>query len=141
MESSPCAGYTFWPPEIMCAKIGAVASYVVEAAGLTKRFGEVEALRGVDLKVERGQVYGLLGPNGSGKTTLIRTLLGLLRPSSGESRLFGIVMPNRKVVADVGYMPQAEALYPEMTAEENLTFFARLCGGASRARIGEMLEV
>src|ERR1700745_4280388 len=61
----------------------------VSARGLVKRYGDVVALAGVDLTVERGDVYGFLGPNGAGKTTALRILLGLIRPSAGEARLFG----------------------------------------------------
>jgi len=62
---------------------------VIETVGLTKRFGDTMALDSLDLRIEAGEVFGFLGPNGAGKTTTIRLLLGLIRPSSGEARLFG----------------------------------------------------
>lgn len=96
---------------------------------LTKRFGALTALDGISLEVPAGQVYGLLGPNGSGKTTLIRSLVGLLRQESGEVRVLGHRMPDSSVLSEIGYMTQAPALYEDLTAEENLRFFAAIHGG------------
>lgn len=101
------------------------AAVVVEGAG--KRFGAVEALRGIDLTVEPGLTFGLLGPGGSGKTTLIRLILGLLAPTAGSVRVLGRE-PSPDVMRHVGYMPQAPALYQELTVHENLSFFAALYG-------------
>lgn len=102
---------------------GAVA---IEARSLRKRFGAVEALRGLTLSVRPGEIFGLLGPNGSGKTTLIRAVAGLLRPDAGALRVLDR-RPREAVAAGlVGYMTQSPALYGELSVEENLRFFASL---------------
>jgi ABC-2 type transport system ATP-binding protein len=103
----------------------------VEVDGVTRRFGGLVALDQIGLRVRRGEVYGLLGPNGSGKTTLIRCLVGLLRPDSGEVRVLGRRMPDLGVLARVGYMTQAAALYPDLSVVENLRFFAAISGGTA----------
>ncbi|HEY2887015.1 MAG TPA: ABC transporter ATP-binding protein, partial [Candidatus Limnocylindrales bacterium] len=100
----------------------------VEAIGLRKDFGPIHAVAGIDLALEPGHIYGLLGPNGSGKTTLIRLLAGLAKPSAGEARILGTRMPSRPMLGKVGYMPQAEALYPDLSVGENIGFFATLQG-------------
>jgi ABC-2 type transport system ATP-binding protein len=100
----------------------------VEAIGLRKDFGPIHAVAGIDLALEPGRIYGLLGPNGSGKTTLIRLLAGLAKPSAGEARVLGRRMPNRPMLGKLGYMPQAEALYPDLSVGENIGFFATLQG-------------
>jgi ABC-2 type transport system ATP-binding protein len=107
----------------------AAAELAVEVTGLRKQFGPIIALDGVTLHVRRGEVYGLLGPNGSGKTTLIRSLVGLLRHEQGEVRVLGYRMPTSSVLSQIGYMTQAAALYEDLTAEENLRFFAAIHGG------------
>jgi ABC-2 type transport system ATP-binding protein len=113
----------------------------VEASGLRKRFGKIQAVDGVDLALAPGRIYGLLGPNGSGKTTLIRMLAGLARATGGEARILGTKMPSRPMLARIGYMPQAEALYPELSVGENLGFFASLLGRRDRAAIDRVLEL
>jgi ABC-2 type transport system ATP-binding protein len=106
--------------------------FAVEVDGVVKRFGRLRALDGVDLRVRRGEVYGLLGPNGSGKTTLIRSLVGLVRPDAGTVRVLGRRVPDLDVLARVGYMTQAAALYPDLSVAENLRFFAAISGGDAR---------
>jgi ABC-2 type transport system ATP-binding protein len=83
-------------------------------------------------------VYGLLGPNGSGKTTLIRALLGMVRPDSGQVRVLGRLMPDRPVLARIGYMTQAAALYPDLSVAENVAFFAAING--VEAKVDEALR-
>jgi ABC-2 type transport system ATP-binding protein len=102
--------------------------HAVEVDGVVKRFGRQLALDGVDLRVRRGEVYGLLGPNGAGKTTLIRCLVGLVRPDAGTVRVLGRQLPDLGVLARVGYMTQAAALYPDLSVAENLRFFAAISG-------------
>ena len=109
--------------------------------GLSKRFGRIEALRGVSFTVTPGQTYGLLGPGGCGKTTLIRLLLGVLRPSAGRATVLGRPVPSPATAAIVGYMPQLPALYLELTARENVSFFASLYGVHSRAAVNEALAL
>jgi ABC-2 type transport system ATP-binding protein len=113
----------------------------VEAIGLQKRFGEIRAVDGIDLALAPGRIYGLLGPNGSGKTTLIRLLIGLAHATGGEARILGTKMPSRQMLARIGYMPQAEAIYPDLSVGENLGFFARLEGHADAAAIDRVLEL
>ncbi len=103
-------------------------AWAVRARGVRKRFGEVEALRGLDLSVRPGETVGLLGPNGSGKTTFIRALAGLLRPDAGEIEIFGRSPRDAVGGGLIGYMTQAAALYGELSLEENLRFFAQLQG-------------
>jgi ABC-2 type transport system ATP-binding protein len=113
----------------------------VEAIGLHKHFGAIHAVDGVDLALAPGRIYGLLGPNGSGKTTLIRLLAGLARPTSGEARLLGTRMPDRPTLGRLGYMPQSEALYPELSVGENMAFFATLQGAPGQAAIDRVLKL
>ena len=117
------------------------AAPAVEAIDLHKRFGRIRAVDGIDLSLSPGRIYGLLGPNGSGKTTLIRLLAGLARATRGEARILGTRMPSRRTLASIGYMPQAEAIYPELSVGENLGFFARLEGRADRASIDGVLDL
>jgi ABC-2 type transport system ATP-binding protein len=113
----------------------------VEAIGLRKQFGHLTAVDGIDLALAPGRIYGLLGPNGSGKTTLIRLLIGLARATGGEARILGTKMPSRQALGHIGYMPQAEAIYPDLSVGENLSFFARLEGHADAAAIDRVLDL
>ncbi len=101
----------------------------IEARDLRKHFGGLIALDGISLSVPNGMVYGLLGPNGAGKTTLIRAFVGLVKLDTGELDVLGVQMPERQVLARIGYMTQAAALYGDLSAEENVRFFARVHGG------------
>ena len=112
--------------------------------GLSKRFGEVEALRGLTLLVPRGATFGLLGPNGAGKTTSIRLWLGLTAPSAGTAFVLGRRIPPREVLPRIGYMPQDVAVYPDLTVDENLALFGRLVGMGAEAiedRTEEVLDL
>lgn len=100
----------------------------VDVDSITKRFGDIKALNGVSLQVRRGEIYGLLGPNGAGKTTLIRCIVGLVAPGSGTVTVLGKKLPNLDVLRGVGYMTQAAALYPGLSVEENVKFFAAIYG-------------
>lgn len=106
----------------------ATETYAVDAEGVVKQFGKQRALDGVTLRVRRGEVYGLLGPNGAGKTTLIRSLVGLVAPEAGTVSVLGQRMPQLGVLARVGYMTQQAALYPDLSAEENVHFFGAIYG-------------
>ena len=113
----------------------------VEADQLTKRFGHLTAVDHIDLALPEGRIYGLLGPNGSGKTTLIRLLTGLARPTSGSARVLGRHMPERDVLAKIGYMTQADGIYTELSVWENVSFFGALFGVDDRAAMMEILEL
>jgi ABC-2 type transport system ATP-binding protein len=101
---------------------------LVRVTRATRRFGSFTAVDGVSLTVDPGEVVGLLGANGAGKTTLLRCILGLLRPTLGEVRLFGQA-PSRDTRARLGYLPQGLGLYDDLTVAENLAFAARAFGG------------
>jgi ABC-2 type transport system ATP-binding protein len=103
---------------------------IIEARGLTKRFGKVEALTGLDLVAESGQVTALLGPNGAGKTTFVRVVATLLRPDGGEVRVAGIDAGSepRRVRQVIGLAGQSASVEPAMTGGENLEFIGRLFG-------------
>ena len=99
----------------------------IETTALTKRFGDVLAVDGLDLQVPRGDVYGFLGPNGSGKTTTMRMLTTLTRPTSGSARVAGVdVTDRRELIAVVGYLPEEPPLFDELTAREQLRHVAAL---------------
>jgi ABC-2 type transport system ATP-binding protein len=117
------------------------SAVAVEAEGLHKTFGSIHAVDGIDLALQPGRIYGLLGPNGSGKTTLIRLLAGLIGATSGEARILGTRMPSRPMLAKIGYMPQAEALYPDLSVGENIGFFAALQGASGPAAVERALNL
>jgi ABC-2 type transport system ATP-binding protein len=105
----------------------------MEARGLRKRYGEREALRGVDLTAEAGELVAIIGPNGAGKTTLLSILAGIVKPDGGELS---------EPAGGVGWVPQQAALYRRLTVEENLLLFARLEGHDDpHASTEEMLEL
>jgi ABC-2 type transport system ATP-binding protein/ribosome-dependent ATPase len=104
-----------------------VTGLPAQAVAVTRAFGQFVAVDQVDLEVRPGQVLGLLGANGAGKTTLIRLLLGLLRPTGGEIRLFG-EPPSRQTRRRIGYVPQGLGLYEDLTLAENLAFSAAAYG-------------
>ncbi|TME68708.1 MAG: ABC transporter ATP-binding protein, partial [Chloroflexi bacterium] len=103
-------------------------TYAVDIQDVSKSFGAYKALNGVTLRVRRGEIYGLLGPNGAGKTTLIRLICGLLEANAGTVSMLGQRMPNVAVLRQVGYMTQQAALYPGLSVEENVAFFAAING-------------
>ncbi|SON58403.1 putative ABC transporter ATP-binding protein YxlF [Hartmannibacter diazotrophicus] len=109
---------------------------VIEAHGLTKSYGGVKAVDGLDLTVNAGEIFGLLGPNGAGKTTTILMLLGLTEPTAGTVRILGhdpLTEP-LAVKRAVGYLPDAVGFYDTMTARENLRYTAKLAGIAPETR-------
>ena len=105
---------------------------------------KVRALKGLDLEVRRGEVFGLLGPNGSGKTTTIKLLLGLLFPTEGEALVFGKPAGDVAKNERLGYLPEESYLYRFLTADETLDFYGRLFDMPSdvrRKRIDELIEM
>lgn len=102
----------------------------VSARGLTRSFGAVTAVNGVDFAVTKGEIFGLVGPDGAGKSTIMRMLAGVLQPDAGGISLAGV-----DVVADpeaarpyLSYMPQRFGLYEDLTVDENIFFYATLFG-------------
>lgn len=93
---------------------------------VSKRFGKKEVLKDVQLTVEPGEIYGLIGPSGSGKTTLVKLIVGMDRPTKGSIHVLGRPVPDLQLLQKIGYMAQADALYNDLTAAENLRFFAAL---------------
>ncbi|MGN7399231.1 ABC transporter ATP-binding protein [Cytobacillus praedii] len=89
-------------------------------------FGKKTVLNKISLTVESGQIYGLIGPSGSGKTTLVKLIVGMDRPSQGDIQVLDTPVPNLNLLQKIGYMAQADALYTDLTGEENLSFFASL---------------
>ncbi len=100
----------------------------IEANRITKRYGDVDALQGIDLAVERGEFFGLFGPNGAGKTTMLRILTGQLRPTSGEARVLGVDVVHEplRVKALTGIVPEVESPPSYLTAYEYLFFVGRV---------------
>ncbi len=98
--------------------------------GLTKRYGNLTAIEGISFEVERGELFGLIGPDGAGKSTLFRLLTTLLNPDEGSATVdgFDIVKDYKTIRCRVGYMPGRFSLYPDLSVEENLNFFAALFG-------------
>jgi ABC-2 type transport system ATP-binding protein len=103
---------------------------LAQCVAVSRQFGEFTAVRDVDLRVDPGEIVGLLGANGAGKTTLIRLLLGLLATSTGEVSLFG-EPPSRRTRRRIGYVPQSLGLYDDLTVSENLQFSAAVFGSGA----------
>ena len=112
---------------------------ILECHDLSKRFGSIQALDGVNLSIEPGRVVGLLGPNGSGKTTLIKLANGLLTPTAGELRIDGKA-PGRETKALVSYLPDKEYLPEWMNARQLMDFFSDFYADFDRERAAEMLN-
>src|SRR6478609_4148237 len=112
----------------------------VELRGLVKRYGEIVAVDHVDLTVEAGDVYGYLGPNGAGKTTSLRMMLGLIRPTSGDVRVFGRdpLVSVRALEGVAGFVEEPR-FYPYLSGRRNLELLADFDRGGAAARIGEVL--
>jgi heme exporter protein A len=121
-----------------------VVSIMIEVKKLVKRFGLKTVLRGLDFQVQPGEFVALLGPNGAGKTTFLRILASLSRPSLGSVDIAGYSLPKQAaaVRARLGVVSHLPLLYPDLTAEENLMFYARMYGIQNAdTRITEVLEM
>lgn len=127
-----------WPP-VGSATVGDVA---IRTEGLSKHFGDVVALAGVDLEVPTGVVFGFLGPNGAGKTTLIRLLVGVLKPTSGTARVLGhdVVADRRAIHREVGYLPGDFTADKDLAAGEYLRYLANLRGDVDPADVTALAD-
>ena len=103
-------------------------NHTIRIEGLSKKYGKQQVLTDINLAVGEGRIYGFIGPSGSGKTTLVKMIVGIDSPDSGTVTVMGKQVPNLKLLQDIGYMAQSDALYPELTGKENLVFFASLFG-------------
>ena len=126
-----------------------MADLLIQVDGLRKVYRQgfwmrrVDAVRGISFQVSRGEAYGFLGPNGAGKTTTIKILMGLMRPTGGNVRLFGLPVPQRKTRERVGFMPENPYVYPYLTPREFVGTCARLSGlrgGVLRDRVEHVLR-
>jgi len=115
----------------------------ISTAGLVKRYGDIVAVNGVDLTVERGDVFGYLGPNGAGKTTLLRILLGLIRPTAGTAKLFGLdpLVDGVRALDGVAGFVEGPRFYSYLSGRKNLELLADYDGDGARSRIEGVLEL
>jgi ABC-2 type transport system ATP-binding protein len=130
--------------------LDSVSEPAVALTGVTKIFAvplqrrSIVAVRDLDLKVEAGEIYGLLGPNGSGKSTTLKIILGLVTPTRGRTQIFGEDSDRVASREAVGFLPESPYFYKFLTGEETLHFYGKLCGlrgPVLRKRVGEMLDL
>jgi ABC-2 type transport system ATP-binding protein len=134
-DGGPSAGRTSALPS------PGIATRAIRSTGLTKMYGGVRVVDGLDLDVPRGSITGFVGPNGAGKTTTIRMLLGLIRPSGGTAEVLGENVSNPSAyLAQVGSLIEGPAFHPALSGRRNLEVLASL-GGNPRARIDEVLQI
>lgn len=116
----------------------------IEIKHVNKFFGKKQVLFDISLDIPRAQILGLLGPSGSGKSTLVKMIAGIDAPTDGEVYLLNEQMPKLSMMNKIGYMAQSDALYDELTAEENMKFFSsmyRLSKSKQNQRIAELMEL
>ncbi|WP_217586441.1 ABC transporter ATP-binding protein [Lentibacillus saliphilus] len=113
----------------------------IELSDIQHYYKQEQVLRNVALEIPKGQLFGLLGPSGSGKTTLVKIMIGLLEPKKGEVLVNQVPMPSLEAMQHIGYMAQSDALYNELTARENLDFFASLYKMKKKDRSKRIEEV
>jgi ABC-2 type transport system ATP-binding protein len=119
-----------------------VSAPVIETVELTKSYGKFRGIEGINIAVDAGEIYGFIGPNGAGKSTTIRSLLALVRPTSGTAMIFGKDCAKEAAVIakDVGYLPGEPSCYENMRAKEFLDYAAALYGVRARSRTKELAE-
>lgn len=115
---------------------------VIQTTGLTKQFGHCTAVNRIDLNIEGGQIFGLLGPNAAGKSTTIRLLIGLLSPDEGSTRILDMDLATQinEIKKRIGYVAQHFALYPELSVSENISFYTGLYRRIAKDKLQELLE-
>lgn len=121
-------------------------AYAVEVYNLTKHFGDLVAVDGIDFHIHKGEIFGLLGPNGSGKSTTIRMLCGVITPTDGGGTVLGydIITQSEAIKHKIGYMSQKFSLYGDLTVHENLDFYGSIFGmtrAAIKERKKELIEM
>lgn len=118
-------------------------SPIIKAAGLCRVFNKTTAVDKLDLEVEEGEIFGLVGPDGAGKTTVMRLLTGILAPSGGEAWVGGchIVKDSEKLKESIAYMPQRFGLYEDLTVIENLNFYADIYMTPVDERVGRIKKL
>ncbi|MFI5212779.1 MAG: ABC transporter ATP-binding protein, partial [Candidatus Saccharimonadales bacterium] len=114
---------------------------IIETHALTKRYGRISAVDGLDLTVQKGEVLGYLGPNGAGKSTTIRMLLGLIKPTSGQAMIFGqdVFTHAAELHRRIAYVPGETSYWPGLTGAETLRFLANLHGSTDIAYQNELI--
>ena len=120
-----------------------MSKYIIETNHLTKQYGTQKSVADLNIHVEQGKIYGLLGRNGAGKTTTMKMLLGLTQPTSGSIKIFGKNMSGneKKILPRIGCLIESAGFYPNLRGTENLKIFARLRGVPSKNSIKSALEV
>ncbi|NMB01480.1 MAG: ABC transporter ATP-binding protein [Firmicutes bacterium] len=116
-----------------------VTNQALEVRNLRKKYPKVEALKGIDLSLPRGEIWGLLGPNGSGKSTLLKCIVGLIQPDGGEIRVFG-APPSRDTKAQIAFVPEIENLYRWMTIGQVIEFTSTFYEDWQAERVPELLQ-
>lgn len=119
-------------------------SCVIRVKNVDRYFGKQKILCNINFEISSPQIFGLLGPSGSGKTTLVKMISGIDVPTHGEVHVLGTKMPELSIMGKIGYMAQSDALYGDITAEENLKFFASMYNISRKnciKRIGEVMEL
>lgn len=117
---------------------------VINVDNVKQHYKDVIALDGVSMTINKGEIIGFLGPSGSGKTTLVKAMIGMYKPTDGQVSVLGVKVPSLSVVNHLGYMAQSDALYEDISAYDNLIFFAALYGfqgKKAKIRAEEVLEL
>ncbi|WP_399201599.1 ABC transporter ATP-binding protein [Sutcliffiella deserti] len=107
---------------------------VIHIKQVTKSYGKTVVLQDVSFQIDRGEIVGLIGPSGSGKTTLVKTIIGMEQVDSGAVTVYDRLMPNREILGQIGYMAQSDSLYLELSAEQQMMFFAKLYNVPNKER-------
>ena len=113
---------------------------VIQTDGLTKRYGDIQAVDKLSMKVPRGHIFGLLGPNGSGKTTTMGMLLGLVKPTAGRFNLFDADTQHHEALSRVGAIVETPSFYPYLSGRDNLAYFQGIAGRGDRRELDDLLE-
>jgi ABC-2 type transport system ATP-binding protein len=117
---------------------------IISIKDVRQQFGKFVALDNINMDIKKGEILGFLGPSGSGKTTLVKAIIGMFKPTSGKITVLGTEVPSLSIVGRIGYMAQADALYDDLNAYDNLLFFGSLYGIRgieAKKRADEVLEL